>query len=173
MSDGLKFNQDELLLLSKYTNSENITDILNHFGGDIDKLKSYVKWLYKYGGTGSKGNGNGNSGANWAVTCLIDNKLSGGTIVLSQSDNKRYPISISINRPGSSSYTCSIYKDSIKNKPEQKFTLNAENVSYDFSLSITKNTDVIVKVSNNDDIDEKIILYYCNNSLPDNRCLCI
>jgi len=172
MSEGLKFNQDELLLLSKYTNSENITDILNHFGGDIDKLKSYVKWLYKYGGTGSKGNGNGNgnSGANWAVTCLIDNKLSGGTIVLSQSDNKRYPISISINRPGSSSYTCSIYKDSIKNKPEQKFTLNAENISYDFSLSITKNTDVIVKVSNNDDIDEKIINTKCILFADDITC---
>ena len=162
MGERIQFSDEELLLLSKYTNSTNITDILNKFGGDIDKLKSYVKWLYKYGGTGSHGNGSGSGqGGNWSINCMIDNKQGGGTIVLSDNESKRYQISVSINRPGSSNYTCFIYKNSRSSKPEHTFTLNAEKNSNEVSLSITKNTDIVIIVSNNDDIDEKIITTKC------------
>ena len=160
MSERIKFSQEELALLSQYTDSENITDILTKFGGDIDKLKSYVKWIYKYGGTGSKGgNGSGGNGANWSILCTLDNKQTGSTIILSESNNNKYPIKLSINRPGSDTYTCAIY---VNGKQQGKnFILSAENNLYESTVSITNNYDVRVDVKNNNEDETKQVITKC------------
>ena len=55
------------------TSQTTLTDVLNDHNNDIQKLKQNVKWLYKYGGTGSKGgSGSGNDSSDWKMTVRIN-----------------------------------------------------------------------------------------------------
>ena len=164
MANKLKFSDEELALISKYTNSTDVIDILNKFGGDIDKLKSYVKWLYKYGGTGSKGNGSGGGSyglRNWTVIGTFDGKVIGGTkpILLSKSSNHRYQLKLSIGRPGDASYTIDVnYNGVAQSSPK---IISASNNSYILNFIIQENGELSIFVKNNDTDDTFPITMQC------------
>lgn len=81
-----------------------LSNIIQSHEDSINKLKSNVKWLYKYGGVGSgSGSGNGSS-ISWGMYITIDGirAINGETTYLSQ-DTSYYTITISISG-GTSSY---------------------------------------------------------------------
>ena len=182
MNERIKFNDEELLIINKFLKSEmsdedkhSVVKILEQFGGDIDKLKAYVKWLYKYGGTGSKGNGGaGGSSANWSINGSIDGQLLGSQILLSESSTRRYPIRLSINRPGSDTYLCRIYVDKVDPKhPIAKFTLSAEDNSYDSEITINRDCQIIIEVTNNTESETKQISTPCILYAHNIKCILV
>lgn len=46
-------SSDDIIVTGKNAGKD-LTNLLNDYSGDINDLKKYTKWLYKYGGTGSK-----------------------------------------------------------------------------------------------------------------------
>lgn len=157
----IKFSEEELAILKQYTNSEDVVDILNQFGGDIDKLKAYVKWLYKYGGTGSKGNGGGggSSSSSWSIICTLDGQLvtsNSKPILLNKTDNNTYQLRLSIGRPGDSSYSIEVQQNKIKIGTK---TISAENNEYIINTRIVANGNFLIKITNNDTDEPKLISF--------------
>ena len=157
----IKFSEEELTILKQYTNSEDVVDILNQFGGDIDKLKAYVKWLYKYGGTGSKGNGSGggSSSSSWSIICTLDGQLvtsNSKPILLNKTDNNTYQLRLSIGRPGDSSYSIEVQQNKIKIGTK---TISAENNEYIINTRIVSNGNFLIKITNNDTDEPKLISF--------------
>ena len=56
----MKLNGKNIILDSDVTvteSSSSLSEVLKSHSNDLEKLKSNVKWLYKYGGVGSGGGG--------------------------------------------------------------------------------------------------------------------
>jgi hypothetical protein len=56
----MKLNGKNIILDSDVTvaeSSNSLSEVLKSYSNDLEKLKSNVKWLYKYGGVGSGGGG--------------------------------------------------------------------------------------------------------------------
>ena len=164
----LLFSDEELAILSKYTNSTSVAELLERFGGDIDKLKAYVKWLYKYGGTGSKGSGPDTPSTNWGISAQIDGESIKEIMPLIESKTKSYNLTIRVTRPGTSTYTTKVsYKlDSDKTSGSgisfDPKTLSAEINPIEIRLTnITENGVLRIYTINNDDGTDNTIEAHC------------
>jgi hypothetical protein len=51
---------------------ESLDATLNSYDGDISELKRNVKFLYQYGGIGSKGGGGGGSSEEWSIYATLN-----------------------------------------------------------------------------------------------------
>ena len=65
------------IIMTGDTTGKKLTNVVNNHEKDINDLKKYTKWLYKYGGTGSKyggsGEGSGSSSTSMTATVRINN----------------------------------------------------------------------------------------------------
>ena len=68
LNNGQNIINDQDINLTGSNIGKTLSSFLNKQQEDIDKLKSNVKWLYKYGGVGSGGGGTGSgSSSNYSV----------------------------------------------------------------------------------------------------------
>lgn len=113
-----------------------LADVLSDQGSTIEELKGNIKWLYKYGGTGS-GNGSGGSGGVAAKFEVLNSELtvSGIDNIIYISETKflvKYRI---FQQKGTSTYNHSVYLNGnkiISNEPirtNQETPLTLTNLS--------------------------------------------
>ena len=144
----LLFSDEELAILSKYTNSTSVAELLERFGGDIDKLKAYVKWLYKYGGTGSRGGGGPDTpSSSWSINATINNKSIKETTLVEK--NETINVNISIGRPGSASYAVTVTFDGKKQGKTEILSAATSN-NCTIPVRVSKKGTLTIKAVNND-----------------------
>ena len=81
LNNGQNIINDQDINLTGSNIGKTLSSFLNKQQEDVDKLKSNVKWLYKYGGVGSGGGGTGSgSSSNYSVFATLDSKQIGTTI---------------------------------------------------------------------------------------------
>ena len=159
-------SEEDIAILNKY--GETLGDTLQKFGGDIDNLKAYVKWLYKYGGTGSKyggsGSGDGYGTSKWSIIASIDSQSINNGNLLLDNTKKTHTLSLTINRPGSGIYNVSVkYNDvSIPLSGSSKVTLSAENNTYTTQIELNDNNKVfVVNATEMTEMDTKVLQTTC------------
>lgn len=127
-----------------------LSDVLFDYSNKITKLSSYVKWLYKYGGTGS-GGGSGGGGVPNAYIEVLNNNLvtSGNTNVIYESANSlalKYRI---FQQGGTYTYTHTIIVNNQKIVDNQPLRSNVEASIVLSNLSTTEPN--IIRISSYDD----------------------
>ena len=111
---------------------------------EINKLKSNVKWIYKYGGVGKGGSGGGGSTTPFSIyATLNDIQLKDQTIVLNNAGS--YRLYIKINNPNNSSFNVQYKYTTISNSNTITQT-NTQILSIDNNYTI----DTIINLNNND-----------------------
>lgn len=110
---------------------DTLSDVLKSHEDSLNKLKSNVKWLYKYGGVGSGGSGSGGSGGgggntSWGISVRLDgmNINNGSKVYLNKKVGEPYTMIFAISG-GTSNYVIDAiyqYEDGTN------VTLNVENV---------------------------------------------
>lgn len=151
---------NDILVTSGSGSNKNLHTVIEEQQYDIDTLKSNVKWIYKYGGVGSgsggSGSGSGSSGK-WSFDVNInDIPLNiNSTMDLSKNmvgDIALVTVSVTIKNPSVGGYQFKLqygYDDGLfQTYPT---FLNTENsCSATFNLKISKNSQLVIKVT---DID--------------------
>lgn len=151
---------NDILVTSGSGSNKNLHTVIEEQQYDIDTLKSNVKWIYKYGGVGSgsggSGSGSGSSGK-WSFDVNInDIPLNiNSTMDLSKNlvgDIAPVTVSVTIKNPSVGGYQFKLqygYDDGLfQTYPT---FLNTENsCSATFNLKISKNSQLVIKVT---DID--------------------
>lgn len=128
---------------------DTLSEILESQQEDISKLKSNVKWLYKYGGVGSGKGGGGGSDTSWTLYASLGGKRIENENVISLDPNvDTYRLTIRV-AGGSSSYS-GTYQCG---KAYGRVILDASNGwTQEIPLNLTSNGDVSVTISDNIDI---------------------
>lgn len=151
---------NDILVTSGSGSNKDLHTVIEEQQYDIDTLKSNVKWIYKYGGVGSgsggSGSGSGSSGK-WSFDVNInDIPLNiNSTMDLSKNlvgDIAPVTVSVTIKNPSVGGYQFKLqygYDDGLfQTYPT---FLNTENsCSATFNLKISKNSQLVIKVT---DID--------------------
>lgn len=152
---------NDILVTSGSGSNKDLHTVIEEQQYDIDTLKSNVKWIYKYGGVGSgSGGGSGSgsgSGGKWSFDVNInDIPLNiNSTMDLSKNlvgDIAPVTVSVTIKNPSVGGYQFKLqygYDDGLfQTYPT---FLNTENsCSATFNLKISKNSQLVIKVT---DID--------------------
>ena len=114
----MKLNGKNIILDSDVTvteSSSSLSEVLKSHSNDLEKLKSNVKWLYKYGGVGSgSGSGGGSSTSKWYALINVNGisyqvnseETKTGNLIVNGSG--KYPISVQIIRPQGSAFSISV-----------------------------------------------------------------
>ena len=97
---------DEDITMTGQFSGEKLSEIIGEQRQELDKLKSNVKWLYKYGGVGGSG-GSGGSGGGSASGYVLFASL-GGIQLNNQSvafnGEGNYELYIKVTRPNGASF---------------------------------------------------------------------
>ena len=130
-----------------------LSDILENHDNNITKLKSEVKWLYKYGGVGG-GSGGGGGSINWGIHATLGGRtlVNGSTISLSQEDSTLYSLSISI-KNGNGNFSVEYTYD---NGKIGRLTLNPEN-NWKESVTLNLPTNSFINITVSDGSEIKTI----------------
>lgn len=140
-----------------------LSERLQSYQTEIEKLKSNVKWIYKYGGVGGSGGGGSTPTQSFSIfASLNDIQLKDQSIVLDGA--KLYPLSIKINNPNGASFNVK-YSYTTKSatgndiKQEQTVILSIEN-NYQFDTQINLNTNSSLQITVSDGNETKQVM--CN-----------
>lgn len=125
---------------------EELGKVLDKQDAEIEKLKSNIKWIYKYGGVGSgKGGGTGIS-SSWSIYAMLGGELIGGdTIILQQKGT--YTLNVRINNPSGGTFrvTYEYYNSGYLQK--KTATLNQDNVwTLEERISLDSNDTIRIEV---------------------------
>ena len=74
---GNIITDEDITLTNKQYFGEKLSDILGELSADTEKLKSNVKWIYKYGGVGGVGGGSGSGSSStggYSIFASLDGK---------------------------------------------------------------------------------------------------
>lgn len=86
----------DITLEGEINGGKTLEEVLEEQSSEIEKLKSNVKWIYKYGGVGGKGGGG--SSTSWSIFARLGGEaINGETLIFSQPD--QYDLMIRINNP--------------------------------------------------------------------------
>lgn len=134
---------------------DNLSEILQKHQRDLDSLKGNVKWLYKYGGTGSGGGGGTGGGSNskWDIFATLGGRTlsANGVVSLSKSDNSNYTLSLSI-KNGNGYYSITISYDGGKSTT---LTLSPDNGwKTNLTLYLPKNEKINIVADDGSDIKQ-------------------
>ena len=128
---------------------ENLSDVIDSQQKDIDKLRSNVKWLYKYGGVGS-GKGGGGSATSWALYVSMGGKLVDSDNTISLDPNaSSYTIEIRI-AGGTNAYSVSYSYGTVS----RNITLDASN-NWTSIITTALSSNGVISVTATDNIDVK------------------
>lgn len=136
-----------------------LADVIKQQSTDIDRLKSNVKWLYKYGGVGSGSGGGGGNGGGSGVWYAVIN-INGTTFTATPSETGntqtgnlivngagRYPIDIQIIRPRGGTFNAKISYFS-GNTVTVNDKLNEDNAwTIKRNINITSNNQISVSIT--------------------------
>lgn len=130
---------------------ESLDATLNSYDGDISELKRNVKFLYQYGGIGSKGGGGGSSSEEWNIYATL-NKVQLNSNYIYLDGIGSYKLQIKINKPGGLSYRVSYsFKNSSGQQEPSSETLNLDNMySTSKTVYLDINDSIIVTVTSED-----------------------
>ena len=151
---------NDILVTSGNGSNKNLHTVIEKQQYDIDTLKSNVKWIYKYGGVGSGsggGSGSGSGGGKWSFDVNInDVPLNvNSTLDLSKKlvgDIAPVTVSVTIKNPSVGGYQFKLqygYDDGLFQTYPTFLTVE-NSCSATFNLKITKNSQLVIKVT---DID--------------------
>lgn len=151
---------NDILVTSGGGSNKNLHSLIEEQQYDIDTLKSNVKWIYKYGGVGGSGGGSGSgsgSGGKWSFDVNInDVPLNANSPVdLSKKlvgDIAPVTVSVIIKNPSAGGYQFKLqygYDDGLFQTYPTFLTVE-NSCSATFNLKITKNSQLVIKVT---DID--------------------
>ena len=128
---------------------ENLSDVIDSQQKDINKLRSNVKWLYKYGGVGS-GKGGGGSATSWALYVSMGGKLVDSDNTISLDPNaSSYTIEIRI-AGGTNAYSVSYSYGTVS----RNITLDASN-NWTSIITTALSSNGVISVTATDNIDVK------------------
>lgn len=125
---------DDITIEAGSNRGKSLREVLEKQDADIEKLKSNVKWIYKYGGVGS-GKGGGVS-TSWSIYAKLGGEvISGAPIILPKKG--QYVLNIQINNPSGGTFrvtyeysnskkTITLTQDNIW-RLEETITLNDNN----------------------------------------------
>ena len=163
-----------------------LADVIKQQSNDIDRLKSNVKWLYKYGGVGSgSGGGGGVGGGTGAWYAVISINGTTFTATPSETGNTqtgnlivngagRYPLEIQIIRPRGGTFNTKIsyYSGTMVTVNDKLNEDNAWTVKR--NINITGNNKISITVTDGEfyvvlNVDYITSPYYlslklCNNA---------
>lgn len=110
---------------------------------DLDKLKSNVKWLFKYGGVGS-GTGGGSAPGKWSVVATLDGKtISNNNKISLNQDISSYVLDIRISGASTSYYVEYSYGNI-----SRSISLSADNGwRFKQNIDLTSNGHITITVS--------------------------
>lgn len=130
---------------------ESLDATLNSYDGDISELKRNVKFLYQYGGIGSKGGGGGGSSEEWSIYATL-NKVQLNSNYIYLDGIGSYNLQIKINKPNGISYRVSYsFKNSYGQQEPSTVTLNLDNMySMSRTIYLDMNDSIIVTVISED-----------------------
>lgn len=152
---------NDILVTSGSGSNKDLHTVIEEQQYDIDTLKSNVKWIYKYGGVGSgSGGGSGSgsgSGGKWSFDVNInDIPLNiNSTMDLSKNlvgDIAPVTVSVTIKNPSVGGYQFKLqygYDDGLF-QTYPTFLTTENSCSATFNLKISKNSQLVIKVT---DID--------------------
>ena len=155
----MKLNGKNIILDSDVTvteSSSSLSEILKSHSNDLEKLKSNVKWLYKYGGVGSGGGGSqvtqkwysiiDINGTSYQAVASDAGEVATGNLIVNGSG--LYPISLQIIRPQGSSFSATISWFNGSSTTTKRYTLNADNSwSINDTILIGGNSTISVKIT--------------------------
>ena len=146
---------DDVTVLGK-NSGKRLHEVLESIQKDQDSLKSNVKWLYKYGGVGGNGGGEGSSTVTdkWTVVCSLGNIQIPETTENSEniksilfSSAGTYKLYVHINNPGGDTYSVEYSYNG--GKSTGKLTLNYENRwTGEVGLNLIENNTIHVSIMN-------------------------
>ena len=160
---------NDILVTSSAGSNKDLHTVIEEQQYDIDELKSNVKWIYKYGGVGGVGgSGSGSvSAGKWSADVYInDVPVTNGSITdLSKkliNDIAPITVKVSIKNPSAGGYKFKLeygYDDgSFQTYPQSLTTDN--NCSVEFNLKISKNSQLVIKVTDIDNNYKQTIYKY-------------
>ena len=159
-------SDDDITITGKQA-GKNLSEILDKQQDDIDKLKSNVKWLYKYGGVGSgSGNnsGGGTSTLSWSIFSTLDNnqiKNNNNPITLNGANT--YSFYIKINQPQGATFNVKIIYNSLDSigKVITKTISTSLDINNSYSntipLLLNCNGKIIIEVTDSIYNDKKML----------------
>lgn len=152
-SENIITDEDVVITSDSGDIGNNLKDILSHHDDEINKLKSNVKFIYKYGGVGSGGSGGGggnnDSGSIYAV---LDGKTqlhkNMGTIIIDNSNGTSHTLKLSAR--GSLTNTEFTVKVTYDNKTYSgAITLNESNSwTAEINIDLTTNNTLGIEYTN-------------------------
>lgn len=156
----MKLNGKNIILDSDVTvaeSSNSLSEVLKSYSNDLEKLKSNVKWLYKYGGVGSGGSGGSATTQKWYSIIDINGtsyqaaasdtgEIATGNLIVNGSG--LYPISLQIIRPQGSSFSATVSWFNGSATTTKRYTLNADNSwTINDTILIGGNNTISVKIT--------------------------
>ena len=101
LNNGNKIITEDDIVLSD--GATTLSERLSSYKKDIDRLKSNVKWIYKYGGVGSGSGGGSGSSQPFSIYATLNNvQLKDQSVVLNGEGN--YQLYIKINNPNGAAF---------------------------------------------------------------------
>ena len=155
----MKLNGKNIILDSDVTvteSSSSLSEVLKSHSNDLEKLKSNVKWLYKYGGVGSGGGGSQATqkwysiidinGTSYQAVASDAGEVATGNLIVNGSG--LYPISLQIIRPQGSSFSATVSWFNGSSTTTKRYVLNADNSwSINDTILIGGNNTISVKIT--------------------------
>lgn len=139
-----------------------LSEIIQSHEDSINKLKSNVKWLYKYGGVGSGTGGSGTGGSGkWGFSASLGGRRleDGQTIPLDGAGN--YLFSISISRAGGAQYSVSLSFDG--SESIGPIVLAAQNGwTYMTNIQLKRNSILNIQINDGNEIRNISVNYITN-----------
>lgn len=141
-------NDSDINMTGQYLN-KTLDTVLHDQEQDISELKRNVKFLYQYGGVGSKSGGGGSGdSSDYSIYATLNNVVISQDNLISLNGDGNYNLQIAINRPGGLEYSIT-YTYWNKSSPAEgttvKTVLNMSN-QYMYSTYIQLNMNGTIRI---------------------------
>ena len=133
---------DEDITMTGDLSGEKLSEIIREQRSEIEKLKSNLKWIYKYGGVGgSGGSGGGGGGASGFVLYAELGSVQLNNQSVAYNGEGNYELYIKITRPNGASFKVTYTYDVVNSSgvTSQASTTVTLDVSNDYSYTRTIN----------------------------------
>ena len=168
---GNIITDEDITLTNEQYFGEKLSDVLGELSADTEKLKSNVKWIYKYGGVGGVGGGSGSGGSStgeYSIFASLDGKAMNNQIIPVDGEGD-YQLIIRIQRPGGAKYRVGYNYTKIQNGQFQKVSksviLDVDN-NYEYTANVSLNcngTLIVTAIDNIEGITTQVTANYVTN----------
>lgn len=171
-------NSNDVTLIG--TNAgKTLDEVLENLQDTQEKLKSNVKWIYKYGGVGSSsGGGGGGTSSAWSVIFSL-----GGIRIPEQTENStdiknvifketgQKTLYFHINNPGGDTYIINCSYNNGKSKISNIQLNQSNRWSYSTTIPLYENGEITASVINGNEEEKQFVSKYIVNAYDMEACL--